>query len=73
MDQPQGQRYREGRRYPQLQALQGKGCKMKDFIWFWKASKRFTNYSWPKLLILGIVPWFRFMRMSSKGRRGGVA
>jgi hypothetical protein len=39
------------------------------FIWFWKTSKPYTNYSWPKLLMCGIVPCFKFVRAMDKEHR----
>jgi hypothetical protein len=36
----------------------------KDFIWFWKESRKFTGYSWLKLIVCGIVPCIRFMKLA---------
>jgi hypothetical protein len=38
---------------------------IKEFVWFWKESKKFTGYRWPKLLISGIVPCFTFMKLTA--------
>ncbi|WP_180964037.1 hypothetical protein [Haloimpatiens massiliensis] len=41
---------------------------MKDFIWFWKASKKYTGYNWIKLFCLGWKPLFKFMRLTRDNR-----
>jgi hypothetical protein len=44
---------------------------MKLFVWFWKESKKFTGYSWPRLLICGILPCLRFFKLTLEDKRRG--
>jgi hypothetical protein len=41
---------------------------LENFVWFWKESKKFTGYKWPRLLIRGIFPCFRFLMGMLRGR-----
>jgi hypothetical protein len=50
-------------------SIGGSGMKLlENFVWFWKESKKFTGYKWPKLLVFGIMPCFRFLKGMMKGR-----
>lgn len=47
--------------------LQGFEC-MKDVIWFWNASKKYTRYTYSKLFFLWWKPLFKFMRLTREDR-----
>lgn len=41
---------------------------LKDFIWFWKESSKFTGYKGIKLFINGLMPCVKFMILQKQSR-----